>query len=96
MSLDLKLNRNIVFYAELLPFGPNAGKSIVLTINNVSHVMQPVEGKQNTYYAKFDFIEEKQNTNIAINVPSPISPSELGINSDTRKIGLGLIRFYWQ
>lgn len=96
LSLDLKLNRNIVFYAELLPFGPNAGKSIVLTINNVSHVMQPVEGKQNTYYAKFDFIEEKQNTNIAINVPSPISPSELGINSDTRKIGLGLIRFYWQ
>lgn len=96
LSLDLKLNRSIVFYAELLPFGPNAGKSIVLTINNVSHVMQPVEGKQNTYYAKFDFIEEKQNTNIAINVPSPISPSELGINSDTRKIGLGLIRFYWQ
>lgn len=96
LNLDLKLNKETTFYAELFPFGPNAGEPIVLTINNESHVMEPVEGKGNVFYAKFESIDEKQNTAITVNVSKPTSPAELGVSSDKRKIGLGLIQLYWQ
>lgn len=94
--LDVELNKSATFYVELITFGPNMDKPLLMTVNNVSRTLLPQEGKENQYVAKFEFPEVVKNPEITIKVPSPVSPAQLGLSDDTREIGLGLIKMYWE
>lgn len=94
--LDVELNKSATFYVELTTFGPNMDKPLLMTVNNVSRILVPQEGKENQYVAKFEFPEVVKKTEITIKVPSPASPAQLGLSDDTREIGLGLIKMHWE
>lgn len=96
LNLSTNLNKSMIFYVELIPFGPNIGKKITIKVNNEERVLLPVEGKENTFYAKFDFQKIADKATVKIIVPNPISPFKLGMSNDTREIGLGLIKMYWE
>ncbi|HFU1237368.1 hypothetical protein I7X01_02625 [Citrobacter sp. AN-PRR1] len=96
LFLNSTMNKNVTFYMELSTFGPNTGKPLIMTVNNVSRTLVPEEGKENLYIAKFDFSESVKNPEITLKVPEPISPAKLKLNDDTREIGLGLIKMHWE
>ncbi|QLU67392.1 hypothetical protein HV173_14900 [Citrobacter freundii] len=96
LFLDVELNKSVTFYIELTTFGPNAGKTLLMTVNNERRVLVPEAGKENRYVAKFEFPEVVKKPEITIKVPSPVSPAQLGLSDDTREIGLGLIKMHWE
>lgn len=96
LYLDVELNKSVTFYVEFTTFGPNMDKPLLMTVNNESRTLIPEEGKENQYVARFEFPEVVKKPAITIKVPTPVSPAELGLSDDTRKIGLGLIKIHWE
>lgn len=96
LYLDAELNKSVSFYIELRTFGPNVGKPLLMTVNNESRTLVPEVGNENIYVARFEFSEVVKNPVITIKVPLPVSPAQLGLSDDIRKIGLGLIKLRWE
>lgn len=84
---------NIILNARA--FGPNTNLDFVLKIGS-----QAIPFKVNAYPEFVNVIIPVENHSrlniIEINIPKPISPKELGIGDDTRRLGLGLTQLQIQ
>lgn len=72
-------------------FGPNTEKPIKITLGNHALFFK-FTNQISTQVHQISNISDCINK-IIIYIPIPVSPLELGIGSDTRKIGLGLTKF---
>ena len=70
-------------------FGPNVGVPINIVIGNKEIVLKfgQTDSQQTVLFSN----EAKCIDNITIKIPRPISPQELGLSADARKLGLGLV-----
>ena len=72
------------------PFGPNEGKELLVQVGTRS-LRIPLRPGVNEYVQALELGAENANR-IEITAPQPVSPQELNMSGDTRKIGVGLIR----
>lgn len=86
--LDEILPSQFTLYLELIPFSPNIGRDILIICEEDIKRLRLLEGL-NCYKLSFNI---NKNNEIIIKVPHAISPKELGINNDSRRLGLGIKR----
>lgn len=86
--------RHTIFDLDLQPFGPNHGKKLVITIDNISRDL--ILSKDGNYVVEFDFITPVINPYINIEIPDPTSPLASGLSNDERKLGIGIRKISWQ
>jgi len=89
-----------IFFADAFPekltlvirasaFGPNAGKPVFVRIG--SHVRSFTAGTKMHDY-RLEFQGCKGECSVLLTIPQPVSPADLNLSSDTRKIGIGFER----
>jgi len=78
---------DLVFTAR--PFGPNLGQDLKVRIGTQIHHFKMQEGM--FQYRKLIDLAGEKVSRIEFLPPQPISPQQLGINADSRKLGVGLI-----
>lgn len=78
---------NLVFSVQ--PFGPNSSQDLVVKIGTKVHNFKLVDGLFE-YRKSIDLGGEKIST-IDFLPPQPISPQQLSVGSDNRKLGIGLV-----
>ena len=74
----------------IVPFGPNAGKDLAVTVGKERYYL-----KMNPAAAEVKIavdLKGRRADSIELSPPLPTSPRELGLSSDLRKLGVGLIR----
>lgn len=76
------------------PFGPNTGRDLLVKIGMRTLRIKLKEGP-GEYRETVDLADERV-TRIEILPAQPASPWELGVNTDTRKLGVGLIRIAFE
>lgn len=67
-------------------FGPNAGKDVVVTVGAQQQVMR-MAAADGEAVLRFD--TDGQARLITFKIPQPVSPKALGIDNDTRPLGIG-------
>lgn len=84
MPLPEKFKVHLIAHA----YGPNVGKEFVAHVgdSSVSFTLGAVNEEK-----VLEFDNPKRSKIISVNVPSPISPKELGLGEDGRSIGVGLV-----
>lgn len=83
--LPLKFRVDLVAFA----FGPNVGKAFEVSVDDsVAQLTLSHAPEQRT----FDFDNPKNSNVLSIRVPSPVSPKELGLSADDRRLGIGLVQ----
>jgi len=82
-SLPKEFTVKLVAYA----FGPNVGEEFIALVGNTSKKFTLGISDTNV---NMDFVNPTQADTLRIYVPSPISPKELGISEDPRRLGIGL------
>ncbi len=83
---------NLIFSVQ--PFGPNSGQDLVVTMGTHTYKFKLIEGLYE-YRMAIDLSGEKIS-NIVFLPPQPASPQQLRIGSDSRKLGIGLIRLRFE
>ncbi|SCK37652.1 hypothetical protein VAR608DRAFT_3479 [Variovorax sp. HW608] len=88
VRLKEQLPRDFVLQLTARGFGPNLGAPATVTVDDVTRSFVP--GPQ---FQRFDlpFSTNESTDTIVITVPHPAVPKDLGINADTRLLGLGLL-----
>ena len=78
---------SIIFYG--MPFGPNAGKKLKISIGNQQKeiTLQPTDQEYRVNFSQLTGNVDK----IEFSIPKPTSPSELVLGHDGRKLGFGFI-----
>jgi len=73
-------------------FGPNVGKEFVAHVGN-SAVRFTWEAKQGAVPEEkvLKFTNPGKSSTLRIDIPSPASPKELGLNPDERTLGIALV-----
>jgi phosphoglycerol transferase len=96
VRIDLRdpLPARFVLKLTAQPFGPNAGKDLLVRLGSKTVRFNLSQGV-NTYQQAVDLGGERV-LRMEIVAPTPVSPQELGMSSDTRKIGVGLIRLAFE
>ena len=79
---------NVTLSLSALAYAKNVGQTFQVAIGNQVHPMV-LEDTQKTVEIKFDGIPANTRE-VVITVPEPISPKEMGLNADTRTLGLAL------
>ncbi|WP_342617363.1 glycosyltransferase family 39 protein [Rhodoferax sp. GW822-FHT02A01] len=72
---------------DAFAFGPNIGEPISMEIGGKLYKFV-LSGKPST--VKISIASDRRDENIKIEIPDPISPEDLGLSSDTRKLGVAL------
>ena len=71
-------------------FGPNAGVPIKVKAGNKEQTLAPLAPQPQTQ--KLTFTLSARPNSLEFQIPQPISPQELKVNEDTRKLGIGFIK----
>lgn len=79
-----ELPDNTKISISLYGFGPNIDKTVLIKCGSKEN-----EIKISSLMKKYD-LNCSEDYSIKIDVPTPISPKELGIGDDDRKIGIGI------
>ncbi|KUJ00621.1 DUF7024 domain-containing protein [Vibrio sp. MEBiC08052] len=87
LHFDSSLPRRLKLIINITPYGPNDGKKFKVKIGQTEHSFF-VWKTESVYEILFDLNSSKENQ-IDFIIPEPSSPKELGIGSDTRKLGIG-------
>jgi phosphoglycerol transferase len=82
----------LVFNAQ--PFGPNSGHDLLVKLGTYTYKFKLIDGLYE-YRIAIDLDGEKIS-NIDFSPPQPTSPQQLRIGSDSRKLGIGLIRLRFE
>ena len=82
---------HFVLHLRAQGFGPNAGRPTQVTVGDETQTFLPASEPAD--YA-LSFSNRHGANQISIKPVQPTSPSDLGINSDGRKLGLGLRRMW--
>lgn len=83
--LPLKFRVDLTAFA----FGPNVGKAFEVSVaNSIAQLTLSAAPEQRT----FEFDNHKNSNVLSIRVPSPVSPKELALSADERKLGIGLVQ----
>jgi phosphoglycerol transferase len=88
LSLPFILPERFKLHLTAQAFKPNVGQPFHLRLGAQERVFTLTDTPQ-VITLQFDHVEDSET--IVITVPRPISPKELGLGSDTRKLGIGLI-----
>ncbi|QKC97782.1 hypothetical protein EB231_26285 [Mesorhizobium sp. NZP2298] len=80
------LPEKLVLHLTASAFGPNAGQPISVHIGSQSATFVLSKSVQEI---AIPFENSEASTSISISIPNPISPKELGLNEDRRKLGIG-------
>ncbi|KQR85479.1 hypothetical protein ASG35_27230 [Burkholderia sp. Leaf177] len=74
----------------IVPFGPNAGKDLAVSIGEERYYLKMTPAASEVKIAVD--LKGRRADSIELSPPLPTSPRELGLSSDLRKLGVGLIR----
>lgn len=88
VSFEDALPKQFVLVIEALAFGPNVGKPVTVTIGGQSAIFTPT-GQMQQFSLHFSLAQPTKDIVIQP-VVEPRSPFELGINTDRRKLAIGL------
>jgi len=70
-------------------FGPNAEKDFTMHVGKSSKTFKIVGQPEDQ---TIEFTNPERSNVLTINVPFPISPKEIGVSEDERKLGIGLVQ----
>ncbi|MFZ5483241.1 MAG: DUF7024 domain-containing protein [Pseudomonadota bacterium] len=89
VTLDFvrSLPKRFVLRMKARAFGPNVGKSFVLRVGGEAKYFYL---RTSTEDVTLEFENPEQLNSLSIEVPLPTSPKDIGLNGDTRKLGIGL------
>ncbi|MFZ3286172.1 MAG: hypothetical protein WA191_04935, partial [Telluria sp.] len=68
--------------------GPNIGKDFIIRVGAQTRTFRLGASTQERF---FQFATDGSARDVTIEVPQPVTPRELGLGADDRKIGLGLV-----
>ncbi|MEX3983380.1 sugar translocase [Paraburkholderia sp. EG287A] len=85
------LPKRFILHLRAQAFGPNAGHKVIVVVGQKTQSFVSTADMQE-FSLQFDDVNEAQR--IEILPPQPISPSELGISADGRKLGIGLQKLW--
>jgi phosphoglycerol transferase len=68
-------------------FGPNVGQPIKLSVGERRYHMMLSDQSS---IVRIPVLSDRNNNKIKIEIPQPISPKDLGLSADTRKLGVAL------
>lgn len=86
-EFDNNLPKHIRLSMDARAFGPNEGKEFRITIGKNERSFQL---KNTPQTVSFDFTLAGNERMVKISIPQPTSPKSLGLNDDSRKLGIGL------
>lgn len=78
---------SFTIHIEAYAFGPNIGKRIIFSIGSITKGLV-LSHKIRSYHLSFEGVSPSHD--LEISVPNPISPKELNLSDDDRKIGVFL------
>lgn len=82
------LPENFKLVLEAFAFGPNTGQPVKIRVGNSEKIIT-LSNQKSTVSLEFAGMRDAES--LLIHVPKPISPQELGISGDTRKLGIGIM-----
>ncbi len=85
------LPKRFILHLRAQAFGPNAGHPVIVVIGQQIRSFVPTTDMQE-FSLQFDSVNGAQR--IEIRPPQPVSPSELGISADARKLAIGLQKLW--
>ncbi|WP_156394338.1 DUF7024 domain-containing protein [Mesorhizobium sp. Root172] len=80
------LPKKFVLHLTASAFGPNVGRPVSVHIGSQSATFALSKSVQEI---AIPFENSEASTSISFSIPNPISPKELGLNEDRRKLGIG-------
>lgn len=84
------LPRKFTLVLSAQPFGPNAGRELVIKIGEHEHRVRMQTGTSEARVAVE--LTDKQVDFVEFHAPHPASPQQIGISMDNRKLGVGFVR----
>ncbi|SFU39313.1 DUF7024 domain-containing protein [Pseudoduganella namucuonensis] len=88
LRLAQPLPHRLALFLDARAYGPNVGQEFVLTVGGQQRRFKLRDNPQELY---FEFDTDGAQRDIAITVPAPTVPAELGQGNDSRALGMGLI-----
>jgi len=85
------LPKRFILHLRAKAFGPNSGHPVIVVIGQQIQSFVPTTDMQE-FSLEFDSVNGAQR--IEIRPPQPVSPSELGISPDGRKLAIGLQKLW--
>lgn len=83
------LPKKLNLYLTMQAFGPNVGKDFKVRVGKAEAVFQLPPMPQEVH---FKLHTDGMQKTVTIEVPQAVSPNELGMSTDTRRLGLGMTR----
>lgn len=83
------LPEKFTVHLTAIAFGPNAEKDFIMHVGDSSNTFK-IAGQSED--KAIEFTNPERSNVLTINVPSPISPKEIGMSEDGRKLGIGLVQ----
>lgn len=88
------LPNKFILVLSAVPFGRNGEQEIVLRVGDQSHRITLRKGESEIRLS-ID-LQQKQVYSLEMIPQQPVSPKELGVNNDTRKLGIGFMRLRFE